>query len=145
MEIRCIPRRRLAVLITVHNRTSRTVTLLGAGGPEPLPGVIVRAAVQVRLAPPAPKGDLEVIGLRGWSQRRAEPVAIPPGRDGWVQSNFLMRNCALVSRSVTVNRAITLRYRFGDSLRTQVVSVAAAQILLTRGPAHPSLPINHVG
>jgi hypothetical protein len=126
MEIGCIPRRRLAVLITVHNRTKHTVTLLGAGGAEASPAVIERAAAQVRLAPPPPKGDLFVSGLRGWSRRNPQPVAIPPGRDGWVQSNFLMRNCALLSRPVTVNKSISLRYRVGGSLRRQAVSVPAA-------------------
>jgi len=145
MEIGCIPGRRFAVVITVRNRTKRTVTLLGADGPPPLPGVIDRAAVQVHLAPPPPKGDLVVIGLRGWSRRHAEPIAVPPGRSGWVQSNFLMRNCAMLSRPSTAEGSITLRYRVGGSLGSEVVSVAAAQILLTRGPRHPSLPINQVG
>ena len=91
------------------------------------------------------KGDLVVSGLRSWSQRHAEPIAVPPGRSGWVQSNFLMRNCAMLSRSLTVEGSITLRYRVGGSLGSEVVSVAAAQILLTRGPRHPSVPINQVG
>src|SRR5438094_1901648 len=145
MEIGCIPGRRFAVVITVRNRTKRTVTLLSADGPPPLPGVIDRAAVQVRLAPPPPKGDRLVIGLRVWSRRDAEPIAVPPGRSGWVQSNFLMRNCAMLSRPSTAEGSITLRYRVGGSLGREVVSVAAAQILLTRGPRHPSLPINQVG
>jgi hypothetical protein len=145
MEIGCVPRRRFAVLITVRNRTKRTVTLLGAGGPSPLPGVIDRAAVQVRLAPPPPKGDIAVIGLRGWSRRNLRPIAIPPGRSGWVQSNLLMRDCALLSGPSRVDGTITLRYRVGGSLGREVISVAAAKILLTRGPRHSSLPINQVG
>src|SRR6266568_2139891 len=82
---------------------------------------------------------------RRWSRRHAEPIAVPPGRSGWVQSNFLMRNCAMLSRPSTVEGSITLRYRVGGSLGSEVVSVAAAQMLLTRGPRHPSLPINQVG
>jgi hypothetical protein len=145
MEIGCISGRRLALVITVENRTKHTITLLGANGPPPLPGVIDRAAVQVRLAPPPPKGDLVVAGLRGWSRRNPEQIAIPPGRSGWVQSNLLMRNCALLSRPSTVDGSLTLRYRYGGSSGKEVVSVAAAQIRLTRGPQHPSLPINQVG
>lgn len=145
MEIGCIPGRRLAVLVTVENRTDHTITLLGADGSPPLPGVVEQAAVQVRLAPPPPKGDIVVAGLRGWSRRNPEPVAIPSGRAGWVQSNYLIRNCALLSRPSTVDGSLTLDYRDGGSPGKEVVSVAAAQIRLTRGPQHPSLPINQVG
>jgi hypothetical protein len=147
MHTGCIRGRRFAVLITVHNRSKRTITLLGAGGPQPFRDVIERVAAQVRLAPPPPKGDLMMVGLRSWSGRDSSPVAIPPERDGWVQSNFLMRNCALLRghQPVTVNPSTTLRYSSGSSSRTQVVSIPGARIILTRGPLHPRLPINHVG
>jgi len=143
----CIRGRRFAVLITVHNRSKRTITLLGGGGPQPFRGVIERVAVQVRLVPPPPKGDLVVAGLRPWSRRDSSPVAIPAGRDGWVQSNFLMRNCSLLRgrEPALVNRNTTVKYSAGGSNGTQVVSVAAARIILTRGPLHPRLPINQVG
>jgi hypothetical protein len=145
LEIGCIHGRRLAVLITVENRTKRTITLLGADGPAPLPGVLDRAAVQVRLAPPPPKGDIFVSGLSRWSRRPGGPIAIPPGRSGWVQSNFLMLNCALLSQPSTVAGSLTLHYRDSGSLGTEVVSLDAARLHLTRGPRHPSLPVNPVG
>jgi hypothetical protein len=147
MHTGCIRGRRLAVLITVHNRSKRTITLLGADGAQPFRGVIERVASQVRLAPPPPKGDLMVVGLRPWSGRDSSPVAIPPERDGWVQSNFLMRNCALLRghQPVTVNRSTTLRYNGDGGSGTQVVGVPGARIILTRGPLHPRVPINHVG
>ena len=44
-----------------------------------------------------------------------------------------------------MNRNTTVKYSAGGSNGTQVVSVAAARIILTRGPLHPRLPINHVG
>jgi hypothetical protein len=147
MHIGCIRARRFAVLITVHNRSKRTITLLGGGGPQSFRDVIERVAVQVRLAPPPPKGDAVVAGLRSWSARNSSPVGIPRGRDGWVQSNFLMRNCALLRghQPVTVNRSTTLEYSAGGNNGTQVVYVRAARLILTRGPLHPRLPINHVG
>jgi hypothetical protein len=146
MQIGCIRGRRFAVLITVHNHTRQTITLLGAVATQHLPEVIERVAVQVRLAPPPPKGDLAVIGLRFWNPRNSSPAAIPAGRDGWVQSNFLMRNCARLrpTEPVTVNRSITLNYSAGMK-GTEVLAVAAARIILTRGPLHPRLPINRVG
>jgi hypothetical protein len=147
MQIGCIDGRRLAVLITVHNRTKTAITLLGAGGPQSFPRVIERVAVQVRLAPPPPKGDLAVIGLRTWRPSASVPVSIPPARDAWVQSNFLMKNCSLLRliESLTVNRSTTLAYSIDSERRVQVVSVEAGQIILTRGPLHPSLPINQAG
>src|SRR5437867_1452315 len=66
MHIGCIKDRRFAVLVTAHNRTKRTITVLGGGGPQRFPDVIERVAVQVRLAPPPPQGDLVQPGLRSW-------------------------------------------------------------------------------
>jgi hypothetical protein len=58
-----------------------------------------------------------------------------------------MRNCRSLPRGepLTVNRSITLSYDADGSRRTQTISVAAARIILTRGPLHPKLPINQVG
>lgn len=147
MHIGCIHGRRFAVLITVHSRTGHTITLLGGSSPQPLAAVIERVAVQVRLAPPPPKGDVAISGLRSWNRRNSSPVAIPPRRDGWVQSDFLMRNCALLGghQPVMINRTITLRYSVGGTQGTQVIAVKGARIILTRGPVHPLLPINHIG
>ncbi len=147
MHVGCIDGRRFAVLITVHNRTTQTITLLGGGGPQSSPGVITRVAVQVRLAPQPPKGDQFVAGLRSWIGRNSSPVAIPARRDAWAQSNFLMQHCSSLheGEALTVNRSITLTYRADGGSGTQAVSVAGAKIILTRGPLHPSLPINQVG
>ena len=64
-----------------------------------------------------------------------------------MQLNFLMLNCELLHghESATVNRSITLAYSMGDAKETQVLSVPSARIILTRGPAHPRLPVNRVG
>jgi hypothetical protein len=146
MRIGCIRGRRFAVLITIHNRSERTIMLIGAGR-RGFAGVIERVAVQVRLAPPPPKGDIAVTGLRSWSGRNSTPATIPARRDAWVQSNFLMRNCVRLRahRPLTVNRSITLLYREGSAGGTQTVSVGGARIILTPGPLHPRLPINRVG
>jgi hypothetical protein len=147
MHIGCIKGRRFAVLVTAHNRTKRTITVLAGDGPQQFRDVIERVAVQVRLAPAPLKGDLIQIGLRSWTARNSAPVAIPAGRDAWVQSNLLMRNCGSLRRdeTLTVNRSITLTYRAGGSKGTQAISVTGARIVLHPGPLHPSLPINHVG
>jgi hypothetical protein len=59
-----------------------------------------------------------------------------------------MRNCALLRgrKQVTVNRSTTLEYSAGGNNNgTQVIYIRGARIILTRGPLHPRLPINHVG
>ncbi len=147
MHVGCISGRRFAVLITVHNRTKHTIMLLGGGGAQSPRGVIKRVAVQVRLAPPPPTGDLIQPGLRSWIGRNSSSVDIPAQRDAWVQSNFLMQDCGSLrgDEALTVNRSITLTYSASDRRGTQAVSVAGARIILTRGPLHPSLPINQVG
>jgi hypothetical protein len=146
MQIGCIDGRRFAVLITVRNRTKRTITLLAGGGRQRSPGVITRVAVQVRLAPPPSEGLLQP-GLRAWIGQNSPPVAVPGGRSAWVQSNFLMRNCRSLplSEALTLNRSVMLTYEADGTRSTQVVSVPAARIILTRGPLHPKLPINQVG
>jgi hypothetical protein len=147
MHLGCIEGRRFAVLVTARNRTKRTITVLEGGGPQRFTDVIERVAVQVRLAPPPPQGDLVQPGLRPWIGWNSPPVAIPAGRDVWVQSNFLMRNCGSLRQkeALTVNRSITLTYRAGGSKGAQAVSVAGARLVLHRGPPHPSLPINQAG
>jgi hypothetical protein len=146
MQIGCIRGRRFAVLITVQNRTKRTVTLLGAAT-QRLPRVIEPVAAQVSLAPPPPKGDFFVSGLRPWNTHDSSSVAIPPRHEGWVQLNFLMRNCDPLRglEPATVNRSIILAYSVGGAKGTQVLSVPSARIILTRGPADPRLPVNQIG
>ena len=101
MHIGCIRDRRLAVVITVRNRTSRTIKLLGGGGPQPFRTVIERVAVQVRLARVPPDG-FAPMGLGSWSGQNSPPAAIPPGRSAWVQSNFLMADCGSLRRGKAV-------------------------------------------
>lgn len=145
MHVGCIDGRRFAVMITVHNRSKREVTLQSAGGSEDAANVLRRVAVQVHLAPPPPSGDRAVIGLRGWNGRDSPSASIPPGRDAWVQSNFLMHDCRTLHETLVANRSMTLAYRIGGNTATQVVSPSYARMFLTRGPLHPDLPINQVG
>lgn len=148
MHIGCIRDRQLAVLITVRNRTSRTIRLLGGGGPQPLRRAIERVAVQARLAPQVPADSrLPVGGLRAWSDRDSPPAAIPPDRSAWIQLNFLMRDCGSLPENTaqTVNRETTLMYEVDGRTGSQSVAVTSARIILTRGPLHPKFPINQVG
>jgi hypothetical protein len=146
MEIGCIDQRRLVVAISVRNRTKDKVTLLSLS-PVQLGRSIERVAVQFALLPQVPANERSPIlpSLR-WS-RSSRPLLVPAGRDAWVQSSFLMRHCSTLSPGLTqtVNRTITLRFRVGGRDGTETISPRATRIFLTRGPAHPSVPINHTG
>lgn len=147
LHVGCIDGRRFAVVITVHNRTNETIKLLAAGGPEEAPTRIKRMAVQVRLAPPPPTGDRAVIGLRGWNAHDSGAAEIPAHRDAWIQSNFLMRNCQSLrqGKALIVNRSTTLTYDARGGTGTETVAVRGARIVVTRGPLHPTVPINQIG
>jgi hypothetical protein len=143
----CTRGRKLALLITVRNRTSQPITILGGGGPQPFRSVIERVAVQVRLAEASTAG-IPNPGLRPWNDGDSSAVAIPPGGRARVQSNFLMRDCGSLQKgqSITVNRSVTLAYELGNDVQgAQPVALKSARIIVTRGPLHPKLPINTIG
>jgi hypothetical protein len=130
----CRPGRHFALAQTIPNRSRTAVTLTGAVLDPPSVQVIRRVAVQFRLAPPPPKGDLLVIGLRRWSASAARPVTIPPGRSAWVQSNFLMSSCDLLlpDRTLIANKAITVAYRANGRSGRERITYGGSRIILTR-------------
>lgn len=134
MNLGCISGRHFAVVVRVHNGTERAVTILSGGGEQPIAHLIDRVGVQVRLAPAPPKGDLVIAGLRPWSRSASAPVAVPAGRDAWIQSNFVMRDCALLppDQAVPTNGDITLTYGIDGAQGTQRIVVPAARLILTR-------------
>ena len=133
----CLSRRHYSFAITVRNRSGRAVTLTGASGPDPLPRVLDRVAMQVRPAPPPPIGE----GIQGplikhWSAAPARPVRIRPGRSAVVQSNFLMRHCDSLTRhpSVVVPGSFVLSYRLPGHTGKQHVMQRNAGFSLVPGP-----------
>ena len=144
-HIGCMPGRRYALAVTLHNRSQSAVTITDVRGSEPAPRIIRRVAVQLRLAPPPPnnnqQGDLTSGGaaagrLMPWSRSPLVPIVIPPGRSAVVQSNFLMRACRLLrhGQTITANHAISVAYTVGQQTGRQTVTQPGAQIILTRGP-----------
>lgn len=125
----CFSRRHYSFAITVRNRSGRVVTLTGASGPDPLPRVLDRVAMQVRRAPPPPIGEgIERPLIEHWSAAPARPVRIRPGHDAVVQSNFLLRHCDSLphERRVTVPGSFVLTYRVsGRSGRERIVDRSA--------------------
>jgi len=136
MQLGCIAGRRFALYVTAHNGTARTITVTDGGGEQPFAKIMDRVAVQVRLAPAPPGGDLAIPGLDAWSRESATPTKVPPGRDVGIQSNYVMRNCELLRphESVTLNRSVTITYRDGGTTARQPISVRGARIILTRPP-----------
>lgn len=143
MQVGCVSRRHLAIAVMLRNRSREAVMLVGAAGPDS-PSIISRVAVQLRLAPPPPSGDMLFTPLRHWSAAPAVPVMIPPGRSAIVQSNFLMRHCNTLTgaQTLTVGGSLTLSYRQAAHSGQQRVTVPGARIILARGPSkHPCSPV----
>jgi hypothetical protein len=138
MQLGCVTGRRFSVYVTAHNRTRRTVTVLGGGSDEPFAKVMARVGVQVRLAPLPPNGDIFVTAMEAWSREPATPTAIPPGRDVGIQSDYVMRNCGLLrpGEAITLNRSVTITYREGKATARQPIKVRGAWIILTHPPQH---------
>jgi hypothetical protein len=111
------------------------VTLTGGRGPDPLPRVLDRVAMQVRLAP-RQTGDVPQVLVKHWSAAPARPVRILPGRRAVVQSNFLMRNCRLLGRKrrVVVPGSFVLLYRVAGRGGHQRVMQRNAGFSLVPGP-----------
>jgi hypothetical protein len=134
----CFSGRHYSFAITVRNRSGAAVTLTAAGGPDPLPHVIDRVAMQVRHAPPPPMGEgLQVPLLKHWSAAHAAPVRIRPGRSAVVQSNFVMRHCDSLphDKRVAVPGSFVLSYRLPSGrVRRQHVFQRDAGFSLVPGP-----------
>lgn len=136
-ELSCLSRRHYSFAITVRNRSNRMVTLTGARGPDPLPRVVARVAMQVRLAPRPFPGDAPQPPLiKHWSAAHARPVRIRPGRSAVVQSNFLMRHCDSLrpNRKVVVPGSFVLSYRLSGRAGRQHVVQRSAGFSVVPGP-----------
>jgi hypothetical protein len=132
----CFPGRRYASAVTLRNQLNEAVTLTAADGPDPAPSIIHRIALQFRLAPPPPNGDLIVSNLRRWSTATSAPVSIPPGRSAAVQSNFVMRHCEELTRNrpLVVDGSLVVRYRASGHAGRQEITQRGSRIILTPGP-----------
>ena len=133
----CLSRRHYSFAITVRNTSRKPVTVTGAGGPDPLPQVLARVAMQVRQMPPPQPGDAPQIPLiEHWSAAPAEPVTIRPGRTAIVQSNFLMRHCDALAhnRKIVVPGSFVLSYRVSGHAAQQHVRQQSAGFSVVSGP-----------
>ena len=133
----CLSGRHYSFAITVRNRSHRVVTLIDAHGPDPLPRVIERVAMQVRVAPPPPTGDFPGPPLiKSWSAAPARPVRIRPGHSAVVQSNFVMRHCDSLPphRRVTVPGLFVLSYLLSGRAGQQHVVQRNAGFSVVPGP-----------
>src|ERR1700759_4872158 len=63
-DLGCLSRRHYSFTITLRNRSKHVATLTAVRGPNPLPNVVARVAVQLRHAPPPPTGAMPVVLLR---------------------------------------------------------------------------------
>jgi hypothetical protein len=132
-HIACTAGRRYAFSIPLRNRSNSPVTLTGASVDPPSAQIVQRVAVQFRLAPPDPKGDVLVSWLGRWSRSQATAVTVAPGHNVWVQEDFLMRNCSLLAsdQALVANRSITLAYRTRARTSSQQLGIPGARLIVT--------------
>jgi hypothetical protein len=136
-ELGCLSRRHYSFAITVRNRSRKAVTLTGASGPNPDPHVLARVATQVRKAPPLQTGEgVHIPPIEHWSAAHARPLTIEPGRSAVVQSNFLMRHCAVLAhgRKAVVPGSFVLGYRVSGHAGKQRIVQRSAGFSVIAGP-----------
>ena len=135
-ELGCLSRRHYSFTISLRNRSKHVVTLTDARGPDPLPRVVARVAVQFRHAPPPPTGDMPVVLLRRWSAAPPRPLTVKPGKSAIVQTNFLMRHCSQLrgGRKVHIPGTFSLSYRQSGRTGRQHVAQKSAGFTVIAGP-----------
>lgn len=135
-ELGCLSRRHYSFTITLRNRSNRPATLIDARGPDPLPRVVARVAVQFRPAPPPPTGDMPVVLLRHWSAAPPRPLTIRPGKSAILQTNFLLRHCSELKdgRTVRIPGSFDLIYRQSGHAGRQHVVQRSAGFSVIAGP-----------
>jgi hypothetical protein len=135
-ELACLSRRHYSFTITLRNRSQRRATLIDASGPDPLPSVVARVAVQFRPAPPPSTGDAPVVLLRRWSAAPPRPVTIRPGKSVILQTDFLMRHCKELrgGRTIHLPGSFVLSYRQSGRAGRQHVVQQSAGFTVIAGP-----------
>lgn len=135
-ELGCLSRRHYSFTITLRNRSKRVVTLTDVRGPNPLPRIVARVAVQFRPAPPPPTGDMVAVPVRHWSAAPARPLTVRPGKSALVQTNFLMRHCKALAhgRKVVIPGSFRIRFRQSGRAGRQHVVEQNAGFSVVAGP-----------
>jgi hypothetical protein len=133
LHLACVAGRRYALSMALRNRSDSAVTLTWASVDPPSARIVRRVAVQFRLAPPDPKGDIVVSGLRPWSRSAPTAVIVGAGRTVWVQENFVMQNCGLLAsdQALIANRSITLTYRANGHTGSQQLGIPGLRLIVT--------------
>jgi hypothetical protein len=134
----CLSRRHYSFGVTVRNRSRKAVRVTGASGPDPMPQVLERVAMQVRIARRPTPGAIRLPTLlfKHWSAAPMRAVTIPAGRSAVVQSNFLMRHCDVLghNRKVVVPGTFVLGYRVAGRAGTQHLMQQNAGFTVVPGP-----------
>jgi hypothetical protein len=122
-----------AVLFTVKNASSRPVTLLSAGDPQPGHRLLRRIGVRFT---PVPHHDPRIPepGLAPpFEAEDPAPLTVPPGRNAWVQFNFVMGECQFFApgEEQTYNETATIVYQRGKGEKTIALDLTGDQVTIT--------------
>lgn len=128
-----------AVQFTIRNAGSHAATLLGAESPQPGHRLLRRIGQRFELVPDATRSSRMLVTGLGppYGAVRPRPLVVPPGRDAWVQFNFVMGDCRFFRPGArrTYNRSTLLRYRVGRIVRVAHLDLRGIQVTITAPPA----------
>ncbi len=132
-HLACVSGRHVVIVQPIRNLSRLPVTLTGAALDPPSAQVARRVAVQFRPAPRPPHGRALVIGIRPWSAASSAPLTVAPGREAWVQSNFVLSGCPSIgAHALVANRELTLTFRIDGRSRSERIATPWTQIVLAR-------------
>ena len=132
-HLACVSGRHVVIVQPLRNVSRLPLTLTGAALDPPSARIVRRVAVQFRLAPRPPKGRALVLGIRPWSAASPASLTVAPGREAWVQSNFVLSGCqSLGAHALVANRELTLTFRTGGRSGSERIATPWTQIVLVR-------------
>jgi len=127
----CIPNRRFAMAVPIHNQSDQSITILTVGGSQPHPRIVRRMAIQ---AWPDPQDNRPFALVHKWSRTPGRPLVVPADTDAWLQLNFLMRRCNLIKRGahVPVSDILSISYQDEAGMQGVQATPPIVPLILTR-------------
>jgi hypothetical protein len=126
-----VPHQRLAILFSVTNRTAEPIRVLRATTATSPSGIVRFLGARLRLG--WLQGPLFVPGLRSpyGRHRNSEPVVVSPGRQVWIQFDYLERACRGLPRRIQrFNRTAVITYELAGVERSVRLSLGRSVIVM---------------
>jgi hypothetical protein len=136
ITLRFIERTHFGVGVALHNRSRRSVTVVGVRTLDPPRTLVHQIGTRIvrwdpPRCPPTVRGCIGDEFFRAsYGAARPSPVTAPAGKDVGVQLNFRLGSCREVAgASFAAARAVVVDYRFGrGTLRHETLSLGGARL-----------------